>query len=239
MGTQGTESEAARADRDAGRADQGLGVRARRRRDNRVWRYALLVSAVGHLLLFLLGGDRPIPLAPLAAAGPRAGDDRPASGGMQAVNVIVPPTRPIERPFIPVLAEIDVEPVEFDLDQAFEESAFLGERPGDDVGKETGDGEGDGGTGDGGGVTDSPPVMRHLVYPPEGQRGLRMRVWVFVTEVGDVVADSTRLDPPSRDRRFNDRMVDEAADWKFRPATRNGLPVAAWYSYLLRVSGRS
>ena len=233
MGTQGTESEDARTVHD-------LDVRSRRSRENRIWRYAFLGSLLIHLCLFFLDGGARIPVAPLAAAGPRAGDDRPAAGGMQAISVVVPPTRPIERPFVPVLADIEVEPVEFDMDVTFEESALLGERPGDDVGKEAGDGEGDGGTGDGGGVTDSAPRMRHAVWPPEAPRGgLTLRVWVFVTEVGEVVSDSTRLDPPSRDRRFNDRLINEAADWKFHPATRNGMPVAAWYSYLLRVSGGS
>ena len=58
-------------------------------------------------------------------------------------------------------------------------------------------------------------------------------MWVFVDAAGKVVADSTRLNPPTSDRGFNRRLIDEAAEWVFNPATRNGQPVAAWFPYTI------
>jgi hypothetical protein len=46
-----------------------------------------------------------------------------------------------------------------------------------------------------------------------------------------VVADSTRLDPPTRDRGFNRQLIREAAEWVFRPAIDQGRPVASWFPY--------
>ncbi len=206
-----------------------LDVRTRRRREKWVWRCALLGSAFLHLLVLLLGGGRTIPLAGLPA-GPEEGDDRAASGALQAMNMVIPPPPPIERPFIPIPVDIEIEMVEFDMDQVFDESAFLGERPGvGEAGIETGDGAGNGGSdGEGRGHI---PKPKNVIWIPDVPKGLRMKVWVFVDELGDVVADSTWLQPPSRDRRFNERMISEAAEWLFRPAIRNGIPVAAWFSW--------
>jgi hypothetical protein len=213
-----------------------LDVTTRRRREKWVWRSALGGSVIVHLLVLLLGGRSTL-LFPGIPAGPDAGDDRAAAGGLQAVNMVIPPPRPIERPFIPIPVEIDIELVEFDMDQAFDESAFIGELPGPgEVGTETGDGAGNGGT-DGEGSGHNPmPVPRMIIPVVETPRGLRdfdLTVWVFVNELGEVVSDSTWLQPPSPDRRYNERLVSEAADWSFRPARKNGVPVAAWFSWVV------
>lgn len=207
-----------------------LDVRTRRRREKWTWRCALLGSAFLHLLVLLFGGGRTIPLAG-RPAGPEAGDDRAAAGALQAMNMVIPPPPPIERPFVPIPVDIEIEMVEFDMEQLFDESAYLGERPGlGEAGTETGDGAGNGGS-DGEGSGHNPmPVLRSLIPVTEAPRGVKdMKVWVFVDEHGDVVADSTWLQPPSRDRRFNEQMISEAADWLFRPAISNGIPVAAWF----------
>ena len=72
----------------------------------------------------------------------------------------------------------------------------------------------------------SPPTTRTL-------RGSEIEVWVFVSEVGRVVADSTQLRPPTSDGRFNDLLVREAAQWVFEPAREGGVPVAAWFPYII------
>ena len=74
-----------------------------------------------------------------------------------------------------------------------------------------------------------------MIIPPanKGLRGVEVQVWVFVNEHGRVVADSTRLDPPTRDRGFNRQLMREAAQWVFRPGTLDGKPVAAWFPYVI------
>jgi hypothetical protein len=72
-----------------------------------------------------------------------------------------------------------------------------------------------------------------MIIPPTDPdlRGTRIQVWVFVDEGGRVVPDSTRLDPPTRDGAFNRRLIREAAEWVFRPATQEGRAVASWFPY--------
>ena len=210
-------------------------IRERRRKGNRIWRYALCASVLVHLLVLLLGGGRPLPLSPFAAAGPETGDNRAAAGGVQALNVVVPPPQPIERPVRPEPVEFDFEPVEFNLEEAFEQATFIGERPGNEAaGTETGEGTGDGGTTDEGRTAVVAPLPRGIFIPddpPRSVRGKDVKVWVFVSELGEVVADSTRLDPPTRDRRYNDRLLKVASEWRFRPGTRGGVAIAAWTFY--------
>ena len=56
-------------------------------------------------------------------------------------------------------------------------------------------------------------------------------VWVFVDEQGAVVADSTRLEPPTGDPDVNQRLISDAAGWVYIPAQRRGNAVAAWATY--------
>ncbi|NIP60097.1 MAG: hypothetical protein GWM92_17380, partial [Gemmatimonadetes bacterium] len=63
--------------------------------------------------------------------------------------------------------------------------------------------------------------------------GTEVQVWVFVDERGRVVPDSTRLRPPTDDRAFNRRLVEEAAQWVFEPARQGGEAVAAWFPYTI------
>jgi hypothetical protein len=56
-------------------------------------------------------------------------------------------------------------------------------------------------------------------------------VVVFVDALGQVVADSTRLVPPTANARFNEQVLQNAATWRFRPARENSSPVAAWFTY--------
>ncbi len=119
----------------------------RRENERRIWRAGLVASLVFHVLVFVLfsaGG----PLnSPFAAAGPKAGDSRAASGGLQAMNIRIPPPRPIIPPKILLPLLINVQPVEFEDDVRIETAYILGENPGEEgPGLDMGDGKGDGGT---------------------------------------------------------------------------------------------
>ena len=209
-------------------------VKTRRRKERKIWRTALVVSLLFHLLVLVFGGRRPLPISPFAAAGPKAGDTRAARGGMQTMNITVPPPRPIVPPPVPVLAEIEFDPVEFDSEPEFDMAALLGEKPGPPgpPGLD-GDGEGDGGEATEGIGSVAPPRPRGLIYPPSHKvlQETEVVVWVFVNEHGQVVGDSTRLEPPTRDRGFNRQIIKEAAQWLFYPATRHGLAVAVWTNF--------
>ena len=76
-----------------------------------------------------------------------------------------------------------------------------------------------------------------MIIPPDNDRlrGTEIQVWVFVDERGMVVADSTRLDPSTRDGDFNRRLIREAAEWTFRPAQQDGEAVASWFPYRIRM----
>lgn len=78
-----------------------------------------------------------------------------------------------------------------------------------------------------------PPSPRSMIVPPPRPdlRGTEVTIWVFVEDTGRVVADSTRLDPPTRDGDLNRLLIREAAEWVFRPARQNGRPVPSWYEY--------
>lgn len=212
-----------------------IGAGERRRRERRIWRTGLLLSALFHLLIFFGWRGNVLPASPFAAAGPRAGDVRAAAGGMQAITVHTPPPRPIVPPPVPIAVDVQVEPVEFEETVELDPASVLGEKPGDleGPGLENGDGRGDGGNAEEGLYRMQPATPRGMIIPPTNNelRGTEVQVWVFVDARGRVVADSTRLEPPTRDRGFNRRLIREAAQWVFRPATERGIPIASWFPY--------
>jgi hypothetical protein len=223
-------------DREARMTDlHDMNARDRRRRGRHVWRQGVLASVLLHLLIFYFWRGAVIPLSPFAAAGPRAGDNRAAAGGLQALNVRTPPVQPIIPPPTPIAVEIAVETVEFEQEVEYDAASILGERPGllEGPGLEDGTGQGDGGNAEEGFFRLQPATPRGMIIPPTNHdlRGTEVQVWVFVNAAGRVVADSTRLDPPTRDRGFNRRLIREAAEWVFRPAVQEGRPVASWFPY--------
>lgn len=218
--------------------DRQPSVRERRASQDRVFRIALGVSLLLHVFVFFFWKVVPLPSSPLSAAGPRAGDFRAAGGGMQAVNLRVPPSRPIIPPRVPLITLDQVDPVEFDQEPELDLAAMTGEAPGMSDGPpgiEGGQGRGDGGTAAQGFFRMIPPSPRGMIIPPTNRslRGKKVEVWVFVDATGRVVADSTRLNPPTSDRGFNRRLIEEAAEWVFNPAKRNDQPVAAWFPYTI------
>ena len=212
-----------------------LRVEERRRRERKVWRAGLLVSMLLHLALFLGWRGDVIPASPFAAAGPRSGDDRAAAGSMQAMNIRTPPPRVIVPPPLPIEVSVEVEPVDFEEEVELDPAAVMGDEPGplERPGLEGGTGEGDAGNATEGRNRLQPATPRGMIIPPTNRelRGTEVQVWVFVDETGRVVPDSTRLDPPTRDRGFNRRLIEEASEWVFRPAVREGRPVASWFPY--------
>ena len=211
-------------------------VRDRRRRERRRWAGAYLLSLLLHLLILLPRGELAIPVAQSSAAGPGRDDSRAAAGGMRAIRMAVPPEPQLERPRVPVPVEIQVDPVEIEDEIVFDLETLLGERPGlGDPGVADGEGSGDGGSSDEGPDRLLPPAPRSMIIPPANRdlRGVDVRVWVLVDATGRVVADSTRLDPPTRDRGFNRQLMREAALWLFRPGTKDGMAITAWFDYLI------
>jgi len=216
-----------------------LGTRERRRQDRKIWRMGILISVMFHLLLFIGWKGTVIPPSPFSASGPKAGDSRAAGGSMHAMNLSIPASRPLIRPPAPLAVQVVLEQVVIEADPSPDRNAVLGERPGDGTGTGSGSADGPGPGRGGGGNADEgeyrlePPTPRGLIIPPANKslKGTTVEVWVFVNAEGKVVPDSTRLNPPTKDRGFNQRIVREAAEWVFRPATRAGQPVASWFPY--------
>lgn len=212
-----------------------ISARDRRRRERSIWRKGLLVSILLHLIVFVGWRGDILPDSPFAAAGPRAGSDRAAPGGLQAMNISTPETRPVIPPPLPLEVAIEVEPVEFEDEARVDPASVMGVDPGEleGPGLEDGTGEGDGGNAAEGLNRLQPATPRGMIIPPRNRdlRGTEVQVWVFVDERGRVVPDSTRLDPPTSDRGFNRRLVEEASEWVFRPAMQAGEPVASWFPY--------
>ena len=78
-----------------------------------------------------------------------------------------------------------------------------------------------------------PATPRNIIIPSNKNdlRGKEIQVWVFVDEDGNVIADSTYLEPAGGDPDFNQHLILEAAEWLFRPATWAGEPIASWFTY--------
>lgn len=153
---------------------------------------------------------------------------------------------------VPVSTEVVVEPVEIPPEEPVLEAdpgpEVVASLPGVEApgpggnagpatgpGNATGDGDGGGGTGDGGAARIFPPTPRGLFIPPAGRpasaRGLEITVWVFVGENGRVERSTVRLEPPTSDSRYNQRLVQSVAEWVFDPAHQDGRPVPAWYPF--------
>ena len=130
---------------------------------------------------------------------------------------------------------IEVEPVQFDMEPEISPSSVIGDAPGvgEGPGIADGKGKGDGGNAEEGLFRLNPPQPRGMIIPPANKslKGTTVEVWVFVNEQGKVVPDSTRLNPPTNDKGFNQRLIREASEWVFRPATRGGKAVASWFPY--------
>lgn len=230
-------------------------------RADRRWRRSLglglLFAVVVHLAVLLLSrSEILIPDLATSAAGPDAGDVRAAAGGgsgLEAIAVRVQTEQPqvVETTPVPVPVPEEVvvrpDPPKVEIEERPAPAAVPSlpgtGRAGDGgeqgtatgPGTATGTGEGAGGTGETGASGAPMPTPRGMILPPADRprsaRGQEIAVWVWVNERGRVVADSTRLDPPTADSRYNQRLKRSAAEWVFEPARQAGRAVAAWYRY--------
>jgi outer membrane biosynthesis protein TonB len=221
--------------------------RQHERRQTRTTRGGLLASIALHLLVLALFADRsPIPVSPFAAAGERRGSELAAAGGgMRAIELATPteetPTPPPPEP-VPTPVEEVPPPEEEMLVEvpaiALAEGTMTPGDAGDTgPGLALGVGEGDGGTEAEGRFRVVPPRPRGLILPPrdppESIRGKEVEVWVYVSAAGRVVPDSTRIRPPTGDRRFDRRLRDHASGWVFEAARKDGRSVGEWFRYTI------
>jgi TonB family protein len=220
---------------------------------DRVFRWSLVLSVLFHVLVLLLfRNEQVLPETPFAAAGERAGDPRAAAGGgmeMVAMRMEMPPPvpEPIPTPAEPVPVPVpepipEPEPQDdpaSEPSQSTSQQASPGSGRGTDTGPgtETGTGRGDGGDAEEGLYRLTAPSPRGMILPPTDRpsrvKGMTVTVYVFVAASGAVVSDSTRIAPSTGDSRFDRRLRDDAAQWKFRPGMRGGEPIAAWFPYTL------
>jgi len=210
----------------------------RQRAERTRGRIALLVSVLLHLLFFWSLGRVPLDLSPGVAAGPQRGDFRAAKGSMQAMTLSVPPPAvpPVAKPVVTLEEQFD--PVDLVEDTPLEPPPDPGDGDGGSEGPGLEDGEGQGAGGDAlegdNGFTGPRPYQAFLLPHFDGGH-FKIEVLVWVDDEGKVVADSTRLNPPTDDRDFNRRVIEEAADWAFHPAMRNGVAIATWFVYSVSV----
>lgn len=217
------------------------------RRYRRAWLWGLGISVVGHLLLFLVFDSVQLPISPFSAAGERRGDMRAAEGGgLEAVEFRAPAEAqpepvPVEEP---TADAVETEPPQPRIEDMVLPAIALADAlavPGSSgalavPGLAEGTGEGDGGSELEGRFRVYPPVARGLTIPPEPPadlRGKEVEVWVYVTAAGRVVPDSTRLFPATGDRRFDRKLRDQAAGWRFEPARQDGRAVSEWFRYTI------
>ncbi|HEX6307440.1 MAG TPA: energy transducer TonB [Longimicrobiales bacterium] len=217
---------------------------------DRTFRWALAASVLFHLLIVLLfRAERLVPVMRTAAAGEQAGDPvAAAGGGMEMIEYRIETPPPEPEPVVPTpepvpVPEPEPEPApqepsaEPNQGQTQQQSSGAGRGPETGPGTATGTGRGDGGTADEGLNRVVAPTPRGMILPPSDRpsrvKGMTVTVYVFVAASGNVVADSTRISPPTGDSRFDRRLRDDAAQWKFRPATRGGQPIAAWFPYTI------
>jgi periplasmic protein TonB len=223
------------------------------REHQRAQRWGYAASVLLHILIVLLFVTfRPLPPSPFAAAGPRTGDDRAAAGGgvqIVALRVNEAVQQPeVEAQPVPTPTEISIiepppvrEPAPAANVAAADAAGDVGQEqgrgPDRGAGTERGTGSGDGGTTDEGLFRVVAPSPRGLLLPPSDRpgrvRGREVGVWVFVSTQGRVVSDSTRLSPSSGDRGFDNRLREQAAQWRFEPARRGGQAVAEWFQYVI------
>lgn len=231
------------------------GTIRRNDREDAIWRRAWRIAAIGsvlfHVLLVLLFRNEVVlPEVPTSAAGERRGDDEAAAGGgMQALLLdiqIPPPPAPIPRPPapLPVPSEVEVE-VEVEPEPTPAQptpgtaTGGVGTGQGDRTGPGVADGRGQGDGGDGAAGLNrvTPPTPRGLILPPSDRpsrvRGKEVVVYVFVTDRGRVLSDSTRLAPPTGDSKFDERLRRQAAEWVFNPARQGGRAVSEWFKYTI------
>lgn len=198
------------------------------RRFRRAWWTGMLLSVLLHVLAFALWrGATPIRSLAGGTAGPAL---TVAGGGLRAMQARLPAARDIPPPPAPVL-DVDTPEIEVSVDpggDGFELAPLeVASRPG--RGAASGPGAGPGGS-DGISPSYVSPTPRSILPhwdPPASVRGMEVTVRVHVDAYGRPTGE-VELDPPTPDRRFNREIIERVRRMEYRPASRNGIPVAAW-----------
>jgi len=192
------------------------------------WWAGLSVSALLHLLVLVLWRGA-IPLAPAEPALPANPDRAGGGGAMRAIAARLPASIEVPPPPRPVAAieapDIEVDDLEVSVSGLDLIPAAGVALPG--IGGGVGEGEG----GEGSGEDDFRAPMPRSVLPrwdpPSSVRGLEVTVRIHVDERGEPTGE-VYLDPPTPDRKFNREIRESVRRMAYRPALRNGTPVAAW-----------
>jgi len=199
------------------------------REDRTAWWVGMAVSLLFHVVVLLLWRGE-LPFSPEQPEGRRPSLAVGGGGALQATNAVLPAMRDIPPPPKPVVA-IETPQVEVRVVQA--------SLPGPDLtpaaqvapfpGLGGGDGEGDGGDGTGSDDFVSPMPRSILPHwdPPSSVRGMEVTVRIHVDASGNPTGE-VQLDPPTPDRGFNREIADRVRRMEYRPASRNGSPVAGW-----------
>ena len=209
-------------------------IEDRYRRERRIWRNGITMSIAVHFLLFFIWKITAIPISSSMALGPEQSEGAVDEGSLRALSIWVPPKLPVSPSPIPIPSQIDIR--ETKLPQITEREAVsaLGKSPSLDkpLGLRDGFGTTYQGTSDW-----MPATPRDMIIPSNKHdlNGKEIQVWVFVDESGGVIPDSTYIDPVPENEDFNRRLIRQAAEWLFRPATRDGKPVASWFTYRIAI----
>ena len=207
-------------------------IKDRHRRDRRIWRNALALSVIIHLIGMLLLSIVPIPSLLDVSSGPKQARDVLNSSSLRTLNIGGFPSVP-NAPSVPSPVHIQ----EVGLNHTIGGDTVLS--PNEIFGNEkllgfSGEATMSGNTNAiEGSLSRIPATPRNIIIPSNRNdlRGKEIQVWVFVDEDGDVIADSTYLEPVGGDPDFNQHLILEAAEWLFRPATWAGEPIASWFTY--------
>lgn len=201
------------------------------RRFRRILGPALLASVAAHVALALAAAGTRITVGGESAAHagppPALQDD-----GMRAVDLPAVRREAVPRPPPPVVApepDLSGRPIVGSPRLSDVRLAAHGAPPPRLLG---GAGDGSGRSASGGGADDrsSPAVPRSLFPawdPPASVRGRTVTVRVHVDARGRPTG-VVELDPSTPDEAFNRKLRDRVRRMAFRPARKNGEPVAAW-----------
>ncbi|MGD8818346.1 MAG: hypothetical protein PVJ51_14255, partial [Acidobacteriota bacterium] len=197
----------------------------------------VLLSVAVHAVVLLLWRAPRADGSGTLAAGPRSGDEIAAAGGgfLTAVALrAIPERTEIPAPPKPLrtLEAPEVRPLET-ADSRITASLAPpgGGRPGPEmgVGLTTGTGRGSGGTDFEGRARNAPPEPRVIIPDwdvPRDVKGMRVEIHVLVDARGRALR--VRLEPPTPSEDVNSRLVRDYLRTEYRPARREGRPVAGW-----------
>ncbi|MBU01301.1 MAG: hypothetical protein CME14_08585 [Gemmatimonadetes bacterium] len=209
-------------------------IKDRHRRERKIWRNGIAMSVAVHFLVFFIWKITAIPVSPYMTSGPEQSDRTIDKSSLRALSIWVAPNLPIAPSPIPIPSQIDVQEVKLAQIIDRDPVSVLGEWPGPDKLPGLSDGLGMPHQGVSGWM---PATPRDIIIPNNKRdlSGREIQVWVFIDESGGVIPDSTYISPATEDIDFNRRLIRQAAEWLFRPATRDGNPVVSWFTYRISI----